>query len=156
MDEFHDDRRTTIAGPDAALEYSAEDYIVSEDVYVIVTRDGWVKRQRSYSDIQSIRTRDGDEVGWVIGSSTREVVGFFTNFGRAYSIRIADLPSTTGYGDPVQKLFDFSDRERIVGVVSFDPRVLPEPVEPPEAEVDVIAPPPEADSNTELAQNRDS
>lgn len=134
VDEFHDDRRTTIAGPDAALEYSAEDYIVNEDVYVIVTRDGWVKRQRSYSDIQSIRTRDGDEVGWVIGSSTREVVGFFTSFGRAYSIRIADLPSTTGYGDPVQKLFDFSDRERIVGVVSFDPRVLPEPVEPPEAE----------------------
>ena len=133
-DVFGDARRTTIAGPDAVLEYSAEDYIVSEDVYVIVTRDGWVKRQRSYSDIQSIRTRDGDEVGWVLGGSTREVVGFFTNFGRAYSMRIADLPSTTGYGDPVQKLFDFSDRERIVGVISFDPRVLPEPIAPPDPE----------------------
>jgi len=37
------------------------------------------------------------------------------------------------------------------------PQPTPTPdVEPPEAEVDVIAPPPEADSNTELAQNRDS
>lgn len=126
-DGFADARRSTISGPDAVLSYSAEDYIISEDVYVIVTKDGWVKRQRSYADLQSIRTRDGDEVGWVLPGSTRASIGFFTNFGRAYTVRISDLPSTTGYGDPIQKLFDFSDRERVVGVVSFDERILPEP-----------------------------
>jgi DNA gyrase subunit A len=130
---YADERRSTISGPDAVLSYSAEDYIISEDVFVIVTRDGWVKRQRSYSDVQSIRARDGDEVGWVLAGSTRATIGFFTNFGRAYTVRIAELPSTTGYGDPIQKLFDFSDREKVVGVISFDSRVLPEPAPLPDA-----------------------
>jgi DNA gyrase subunit A len=128
---FADARRSTIAGPDVLRSYSAEHYIVSEDVYVIVTRDGWIKRQRSYTDIQSIRTRDGDEVGWILAGSTRASVGFFTNFGRAYTTRISELPSTTGYGDPIQKLFDFSDRERVIGVISFDERLLPEPAPTP-------------------------
>ncbi len=136
--EFADERRTSVSGPDAVLEYSAEDYIIEEDVYVIVTRDGWVKRQRSYSDVQSIRVRDGDSVGWVLGASTRTTVSFFTNFGRAYTVRASELPSTTGYGDPVQKLFDFSDRERLVGVISFDPRVMPDPVAPPEVEPELF------------------
>ena len=124
---YADERRTTIAGPDAVLEYSAEDYIVEEDFYVIVTRDGWVKRQKSYTELSSIRVREGDEVGWALPGSTRATVGFFTNFGKAYTVRVAELPSTTGYGDPIQKLFEFSDKERVVGVVSFDPRVLPRP-----------------------------
>ncbi len=38
------------------------------------------------------------------------------------------LPQTTGHGDPVQKYFDFADRETVVGVVSFDSRTLPEGV----------------------------
>jgi DNA gyrase subunit A len=126
-EQFGTDRKSGIAGPDAVLEYSAEDYIIDEDFYVIVTRDGWVKRQRTYTDIGSIRVREGDEVGWVVPGSTRESVGFFTNFGRCYTVRVDDLPSTTGHGDPVQKLFDFSDKERVVGVASFDARALPEP-----------------------------
>ncbi len=84
-----------------------------------------MKRQRSYTDLTSIRVRDGDEVGWAIGGSTRATVCFLTSFGKAYTTRIDQLPATTGYGDPVQKYFDFSDREQIVGVAVFDERILP-------------------------------
>jgi DNA gyrase subunit A len=112
------------------MEYSKEDYIIDEDVFVIVTREGWMKRQGSYTDVDSIRVRDGDEVGWVMPGSTRATVGFFTNYGTCYTTRITDVPSTTGYGDPVQKLFSFDDGERVVGVVSFDDRALPDPVPP--------------------------
>ena len=52
---FGDERRSTIGGPDLALSYSKEDYILREDVFVIVTREGWIKRQRSYSTISAIR-----------------------------------------------------------------------------------------------------
>jgi DNA gyrase subunit A len=130
--KYADERRTVIAGPDDALDYSAEDYIVSEDVVAIVTRDGWVKRQRSYTDVDAIRVREGDGVGWALGGSTRATAIFLTTKGRAYTARVADLPSTTGYGDPIQKLFDFSDREHVVGVVMNDERVLPTPVADPE------------------------
>ncbi len=118
-------RRTTVAGPDAAVEYAAEDYIVAEDVYVIVTRDGWVKRQRSYTELGAIRVREGDRVVQALAASTRATVGFFTSAGRCYTIRVDALPQTTGHGDPIQKFFDFGDKETVVGVVSFDARTLP-------------------------------
>ena len=107
------------------VEYAAEDYIIKEDVYVIVTKDGWVKRQRSYTDLGAIRVREGDRVLYALAASTRSTVGFFSSAGRCYTIRVDDLPQTTGYGDPVQKYFDFADRETVVGVASFDARVLP-------------------------------
>lgn len=126
---YGEERRSVIAGPDEERDYSVEDYIIEEDAYVIVTRDGWVKRQRSYSEIDSIRVRDGDSVGWVLPGSTRQSIAFFTSIGKAYTTRIDNLSSTTGYGDPVQKLFDFADGEYIVGVVSLDPRALPTAIE---------------------------
>ncbi len=125
---YGDERKTLIAGPDTIREFSEEDYIVKENVYVIVSRDGWVKRQKSYTDVGSIRVREGDSIGWVLAGSTRATVCFFTSFGRAYTTRIDQLANTTGYGDPIQKLFDFSDKETVVGVVSLDERVLPAPV----------------------------
>lgn len=137
-EKFGSDRLSEIAGPDEVLEYTAEDYIIDEDFYAIVSRDGWVKRQRTYTDIESIRVREGDETGWVVPGSTRGTIGFFTNFGKCYTIRVDDLPSTTGYGDPIQKLFDFSDKERIVGVVSFDDRALPKPMPEPEEQPELF------------------
>ena len=132
-------RRTTIAGPDAKkYEYSEEDFIVDEDAYIIVTRDGWVKRQRSYTEKDNIRIREGDEIGWILPGRTRNTVAFLTNFGRAYTVRVDELPSTTGYGSPVQKLFGFSDKERVVGVISFDKRVLPRAVPDPEIEPELF------------------
>jgi DNA gyrase/topoisomerase IV subunit A len=50
-------------------------------------------------------------------------VVFFSNFGAAYTNRIVDIPASTGYGEPIQKLFKFKDGERIVGAFSLDPRV---------------------------------
>ena len=48
---------------------------------------------------------------------------FFTNFGVAYTCRIVDVPASTGYGEPVQKLFKFKDGERVIAAFSLDPRV---------------------------------
>ena len=132
--KYADERRTVVAGPDKELSYSEEDYIIAEDVHVIVTRDGWVKRQKSYTDLESIRVRDGDTVGWALSGSTRSNVGFLSNFGKCYTLRIEQLVSTTGHGEPIQKIFDFSDRERIIGVISFDERMLPRPAPEPESE----------------------
>jgi len=132
---FATPRRTTIAGPDTKVEYAAEHYILAEDVYVLVTRDGWVKRQRSYTDLAAVRVREGDEVAYALAGSTRATIAFFSSAGRAYTIRVDDLPQTTGYGDPVQKYFDFADKEAVIGAVMLDPRVLP-PALPDPATVD--------------------
>ena len=136
---YADARRTTVAGPDARLAYSAEDYIVAEDVYAIVTREGWVKRQRSYTTLDAIRVRDGDEVAYALATSTRATIAFFTSAGKAYTVRVDDLPQTTGYGDPIQKLFDFADKEHVVGVISLDERTLPESIPVADADPDLFS-----------------
>jgi len=58
-----------------------------------------------------------------VAGSTRATMVFFSNFGVAYTSRIVDVPASTGYGDPVQKLFKLKDGEKIVAAFSLDPRV---------------------------------
>ena len=43
---------------------------------------------------------------------------FFSNQGRVYTMRVDDVVSTSGYGDPLQASFDFDDGETIVGVMT--------------------------------------
>jgi DNA gyrase subunit A len=119
---YGDARRTQITGEIEEQEYSADDFIIEEDNVVIVTRDGWVKRQKEIKDIATTRTREGDMVLAVLPGSTRATVVFFSNFGAAYTSKIADIPASTGYGDPIQKLFKLKDGERIVAAFSLDPR----------------------------------
>ena len=94
--------------------------------WVIVTRDGWTKRQKSFTDVASIRVRDDDRVGWVYRARARQTLTFFTDRGIAYTMRVNDIPMTTGHGEPIQKQFAFEDQEHIVGVICHDPRCLPD------------------------------
>ena len=121
--KYGDARRTSIASDEGEAEYTAEDFIVEEDNVVIVSRDGWVKRQKEVKDVASTRVREGDTVMAVLPGSTRSSVVFFSNFGVAYTSRITDIPASTGYGEPIQRFFKLKDGERIVAALSLDPRV---------------------------------
>jgi DNA gyrase subunit A len=125
-----DKRRTTFASDADEVEYSAEDFIIDEDNVVIISRDGWVKRQKEVRDLSSTRLREGDAVLAVLAGSTRATVVFFTNYGTAYTARIADVPASTGYGEPIQRLFKFKDGERVLAAMSLDPRITSD-IQPP-------------------------
>jgi DNA gyrase subunit A len=85
-----------------------------------------VKRQKEVRDLSTTRLREGDSVLAVLPGSTRASVVFFSNFGAAYTSRIIDVPASTGYGEPVQKLFKLRDGERVIAALSLDPRVAGE------------------------------
>jgi DNA gyrase subunit A len=124
---YGDKRRTRIGGAGSEeIEYSEEAFIADEDAHVVLTRDGWVKRVREIKDPSQTRVREGDEVAFVLAGSLKSNLVLFTNFGTAYVTRFNDVPPSTGYGDPIQKLFKFDDNERVVGALSLDPR-LPQP-----------------------------
>ena len=118
------DKRRTIIEADEEVEFTADDFIVEEDNVVIVSRDGWLKRQKEVRDLSTTRLREGDSVLAVLPGSTRASVVFFSNFGAAYTSRIIDVPASTGYGEPVQKLFKLRDGEKIIAAFSLDPRVV--------------------------------
>jgi DNA gyrase subunit A len=115
-------RRTTFADAAAEPAFSDEDFIVAEDTAVLITADGWVKRQREI-DPQKTRLREGDTPLACVIASTTATVAFFSSAGVCYTARAIDLPATTGYGEPIQKLFKLKDGESIVAAFSLDPRV---------------------------------
>jgi len=123
---YGDARRSTLASDADEVEYTAEDFIVEEDNVIIVSRDGWVKRQKDVKDISTTRLREGDQVLAALAGSTRATAVFFSNFGVAYSARLADIPASTGYGEPIQRFFKLKDGERVVAALSLDPRVVGE------------------------------
>ena len=117
-------RRTEVVELDGDVEFSDEDLIVAEDAYVLLTTDGWVKRQREVKDTSATRLREGDSVLACEIGSTKSSIVFLSSFGTAYTARIIDIPATTGYGEPIQKLFKLKDGERILAAFSLDPRVV--------------------------------
>jgi DNA gyrase/topoisomerase IV subunit A len=117
-------RRTQIVTVEEEEEFSAEDFIVAEDCHVLLSTDGWIKRQKQIADPGKSRLREGDRVLACIAGSTRASVALFSSFGVCYTARIIDIPASTGYGEPVQKLFKMKDGEKIVAMLSLDPRVI--------------------------------
>ena len=107
-----DKRRTKIGGGGGdEAEFVAEDFIVDEEVTVILSRDGWLKRVREVKDLvghAAARGRRGagghprvDEGARWRSSPTSAA---------PTSLRINDVPASTGYGEPVQKLLQLPRR----------------------------------------------
>lgn len=115
--EFGDVRRSKIIGEFEQTALIEEEYIEHEEVYAIVTKDGWLKRIRSSNDPQTTRIREGDALSFVEKASTRDLLAIFTNHGNYFVTRIMNLATTSGFGEPVQKLFKFQDGEMPVTVI---------------------------------------
>lgn len=126
-EQYPDLRRTRVVSADKDPEFDADDFIVDEDVMVVLTAQGWVKRQQRVRDVSTTRVRDGDEVFEIVAGSTRAPVAFFSSLGVCYVSRMVDIPATTGYGVPIQTLFKMKDGERIVAMMGFDPRFFDVP-----------------------------
>ncbi len=123
---YGDKRRTAIITTGPKLTYDKEDFAVHEDVFVVLTRNGWLKRLKSY-DPRTQLLKEGDEVLAVIKVNTKETVALFSNFGKVYVSRVYDLDvSGKGYGDPIQTLFHFQDEERIVAALPSEPESISE------------------------------
>ncbi len=124
---YPDARRTAMVGEIEEPEFAADAFIVEEDAMVVLTLQGWVKRQQKVRDVSATRVREGDQVFEVVAGSTRSSLAFFSSPGACYVCRINDVTATTGYGVPVQTLFKLGDGERIVAMMGFDPRFLEVP-----------------------------
>ncbi len=110
------DRRRTALRAGKQLNYDPDAYIVHEEATVVLSRDGWIKRVRELKDPTSTRLREGDAIQAVLQGTTRDRLAVFTNRGMLYVLRINTVPATTGYGEPIQTLFNFQDGEQVVTV----------------------------------------
>jgi DNA gyrase subunit A len=138
--QYADKRRTKVIGSTDEQAFTAEDFIVAEDATVVLTQQGWLKRAREVKDLAQTRVRDGDAVLGAVVGSTRSAVALFSSLGACYVMRLNDVPATTGYGEPVQKFFKMDDGEKIVAIMSFDPRVLDVPAPPEDGASEPLPP----------------
>ncbi len=113
-EKFGDKRKCQVVKDNFEIEYRAEDYVVQEEVYAIVTSDGWIKRIRQNNELTSTRLREGDTILQAHPLTTLDWVVFVTNYGLLYSIKVSEFPSSSGYGNPIQKTLKFRDGERIL------------------------------------------
>jgi DNA gyrase subunit A len=80
---------------------------------VLVTADGWVKRQKEINPETTRSARGGPRAG----AGGRQHAGddrLLQQLRHGLLARIIDIPATTGYGEPIQKLFKLKDGERII------------------------------------------
>jgi DNA gyrase subunit A len=125
-----DRRRTRMGSAEDAPEFDPEAYIVRENTNVVLTRDGWIKRVGRLASVEGTRVREGDEVLTVVPGSTLDHVIFFADDGTSYTMRISEVPASSGYGEPIVKFFRLADQVRIVSAVTTDERFTP-PDQPP-------------------------
>jgi DNA gyrase subunit A len=114
-----------MASDEDVLEFDPEAYIVRENTNVVLTRDGYVKRVGRLASVDSTRVRDGDAVLAVAPASTLDTVVFLADDGTAYTMRVNEVPASSGYGEPITKFFKLADGVRLVAAVSTDPRFTP-------------------------------
>lgn len=112
-EEYGDARRSKVISEYEEVELDKEAFVQHEDCWVIVTQDGWIKRIRATNDPETSRIREGDSLFFTQQSSTKDTLVFLTTKGNTFGLQILDLASTTGFGEPVQKVFRFSDGEQI-------------------------------------------
>jgi DNA gyrase subunit A len=120
-----DDRRTTLGSSEEITQFDPEAYIIRENTNVVLTREGWVKRVGRLANVESTRVREGDDVLDVVPGSTLDHVVFFSSEGVAYSLRIDQVPASSGYGEPLAKHFRMGDGAAVVAAVTTDPRFTP-------------------------------
>jgi DNA gyrase subunit A len=122
IEKFPERRKTRMASDEDVLEFDEEAYIARENTNVVLTRNGYIKRVGRLASVETTRVQEGDEVVAVVPGSTLDHVVFFSDDGVAYTMRINEVPATTGYGDPITKFFKLGDGVKVVAAVTTDPR----------------------------------
>ena len=118
--QYGDERRTLLeaVAPTAAAEISVPD----EPVTVILSKNGWVRSRQGHGiDPDSITYKAGDFPMLVAESRTVWPLIVIDTKGRAYSVRVSDLPGGRGDGAPITTMIELQDGAKVAQAISDDP-----------------------------------
>ncbi|MBQ6565409.1 MAG: DNA gyrase subunit A [Clostridiales bacterium] len=121
-DKFADDRRTELTAIEGEID--VEDLIAEEDMVVTLTRTGYIKRisastykaqHRGGKGITGMTTKDEDYAVQMCIVNTHQEIMFFSNRGRAYSLKCYQIPEAgrTARGTAIINLLQISTDEKI-------------------------------------------
>jgi len=135
-ERFGDKRRTEIVA--ATTEFNIEDLIAEENVAVIITHEGYIKRlpltayrkqHRGGKGVTGADMKEGDFIEHLFVASTHDYILFFTDQGRVYWLKVYDIPQMgrTSKGRALINLLEFKEGENVSSLIparDFDERQL--------------------------------
>ena len=127
-DTFGDDRRTEIVEGES-VEISIEDLIAEEDMAITVSHTGYIKRtaistyrnqRRGGKGRIGMRTRDEDFVSHLFVASTHAYIMIFSDRGRAYWLKVHEIPDVGpgGKGKSIANMVSMEEGEKIAAMVA--------------------------------------
>ncbi len=118
--QYGDERRTLIEA--VAPVAPAEIQVADEPVTVILSKNGWVRRRDGHGiDATSITYKAGDYPFLVAETRTTWPLVVIDSNGRAYSLRVSDLPGGRGDGTPIATMIDLQAGARVAAALSDAP-----------------------------------
>jgi DNA gyrase subunit A len=126
-EKFGDDRRTEIIEGESG-DISIEDLIAEEEVAITVSHTGYVKRtaistyrnqRRGGKGRIGMRTRDEDFVSHLFTASTHAYIMIFSDRGRAYWLKVHEIPDVGpgGKGKSIANLVSMEEGEKIAALL---------------------------------------
>jgi DNA gyrase subunit A len=133
QDRHGDARRTEILADEG--EFRIEDLIAEEDMAITVSNTGYIKRtaitnyrnqRRGGKGRIGMRTREEDFVSHLFVASTHAYIMIFSDRGRAYWLKVHEIPDVgpDGRGKAIANLVSMEEGERIAALLAvkeFEP-----------------------------------
>ena len=114
------DKRVTQIKTVKRVEYNEEDFIEHEDVHIVLSQNGWIRKLKNLSDPSTLKFKENDQLLNTLQTNTQNLIAIFTSFGTVYISKVYSLPYTrSGFGEPVQSLFKFGDGEKVIGIITL-------------------------------------
>ena len=128
-EKYGEKRRTEIVSGEVE-NINIEDLIKKEEMIILISNLGYVKRVpvsayrnqgRGGKGMQSAKLAEDDFVDQIFVASTHEYIMFITNAGKAYWMKVHELPegSRTSKGAHIKSLLTVSPNEDITAIVSL-------------------------------------
>ena len=126
-DKYGDDRRTKVVKGGAKI-LSVEDMIAEEENALVLTSGGYIKRtnpdeykkqKRGGVGVVDLDTKEEDFVTHFLTASTHSDLLFFTDKGKAYQIKMYDIPEgkRATKGKSIMNFIALSDDEKITSIL---------------------------------------
>ena len=126
--KFGDKRRTELQVGDIT-NIEDEDLIEEEDIIVTLTHNGYIKRlpvdefksqHRGGRGVKGMGVHKDDFIEQLIASSTHDLLLFFTNSGKVFSMKGYEVPEygRSAQGIPIINLLGIDNKEKISAVIN--------------------------------------
>ncbi len=129
IEKYGDERRTKVFKKPLG-QFSEEALMPAEACMVTLTKGGYVKRlrpdtyrsqRRGGKGVIGMKTKEMDEVGFLLSANTHDSILFFTNKGRVFQLKVYELPEAerTAKGQAVINLIDIEQDEKIQAMIAL-------------------------------------